>query len=243
MIAPALLVAFAPPSIAQTPTPPAPVPSESREYESRAQIEALAQAAEAGRRTGEAWLLRQRLIKGDFQESDRMVVVMQGTPTPADTYTVRAGKILQFPLFGEVSLEGVLRSELKETITKHLARYLKDPTVRATPLIRVGVLGRVNRQGYYYPAADVILSDVLMMAGGPAADADLGKVVIRRGVDIIWSNTDTRTAIADGLTLDRLHLRAGDEIEVGQKKQLSWMSILPVATGILLLVTSLARLR
>jgi protein involved in polysaccharide export with SLBB domain len=214
-----------------------------REYESREQIEALAKTAEAENRAGEAWLLRQRLLKGDFQESDRMVIVLQNSPTPADTYTVRAGKILQIPRFGEVSLEGVLRSELSETISKHLARFLRDPTVRTTPLIRLGVLGRVNRPGYYYPAADVILSDVLMIAGGPAGDADLNNVVIRRGPDVIWKSADTRTAIADGLTLDRLHLRAGDEIEVSQKKQFSWMSVIPIVSGIVLLVGTSARLR
>jgi protein involved in polysaccharide export with SLBB domain len=214
-----------------------------REYESREQVEALAKRAEAENRAGEAWLLRQRLLKGDFQESDRMVIVLQNTPTPADTYTVRAGKVLQIPRFGEVSLEGVLRSELTETISKHLARFLRDPTVRATPLIRLGVLGRVNRPGYYYPAADVILSDVLMIAGGPAGDADLNSVVIRRGPDVIWKSSDTRTAIADGLTLDRLHLRAGDEIEVGQKRHFSWTSLIPIVSGIVLLVGTIVRLK
>ena len=172
-----------------------------------------------------------------------MVIILQNTPTPADTYTVRAGKILQIPRFGELSLEGVLRSELRDAISRHLAKYLREPIVRATPLIRLGVLGRVNRPGYYYPAADVILSDVLMLAGGPSPDADLTKVVIRRGSDLIWNSSDTRTAIAEGLTLDRLHLRAGDEIEVAPKKQISWMAVLSITSGILVLVTSLARIR
>jgi hypothetical protein len=226
-----------------TAVPPAPPRQGSREYESRDEIEAQAKTAESEKRSGEAWLLRQRLLKGDFQESDRIVIVLQNTPTPADTYTVRSGKVVQFARFGDVSLDGVLRSELNEKISKHLAKFLKDSTVRATPLIRLGVLGRVNRPGYYYPAADVILSDVLMLAGGPVGDADLNKVVIRRGTEIIWKGTDTRTALADGLTLDRLHLRAGDEIEVGQKRQFSWTSVIPIASGIVLLIASLTRLR
>jgi hypothetical protein len=240
-----LSLVVAPGILAQATTPAANGSSRSasREYESREEIEAQAQAAEREKRTGEAWLLRQRLLKGDFQESDRIVIVIQNTPTPADTYTVRAGRVIQIPRFGEVSLDGVLRSELTETISRQLAKFLRDPTVRATPLIRLGVLGRVNRQGYYYPAADVILSDVLMLAGGPAADADLNKLVIRRGPDVIWNNADTRTALADGLTLDRLHLRAGDEIDIGQKKQFSWMSVIPIVSGVLLVVASLARLR
>jgi hypothetical protein len=217
-------------------------PSTSR-YETRQQLEAQAAAAEKAHRTSEAWLLRQRLQNGDFQESDRIVVVMQNTPTPADTYTVRAGRVLILPRFGEVSLAGVLRSEVADRISTYVSRFLRDSTVRATPLVRIGVLGRVGRPGYYNAGADVILSDVLMMAGGPAPDADLRKVVIRRGSDVIWNEENTRTALADGLTLDRLHLRAGDEIEVGVQKQFSWMSILSVVSGVVVLLGALLRFK
>ena len=34
-----------------------------------------------------------------------------------------------------------------------------------------------------------------MLAGGPAPDADLSKVLIRRGTDVIWNALDTRNAL------------------------------------------------
>jgi hypothetical protein len=225
----------------QEPRPVGTGTQSARSFETRAELEARASAAENQHREGEAWLLRQRLRNGDFQESDRVVVVIQDTPTPNDTFTVRAGKVLQFPRFGDVSLEGVLRSELNERISQHLAQFLKEPSVRATPLVRIGVLGKIGRPGYYNAGADVILSDVLMMAGGPLADADLKKIVIRRGDTIIWNATDTRTALADGLTLDRLHLRAGDEIDIEPRRQISWLSILPVVSSAVALIITLAR--
>jgi protein involved in polysaccharide export with SLBB domain len=218
-----------------------PAPSRTGQYETRSELAEQLRRAEAGSRPAEAFLLKQRLEKGDFQESDRILIVLQNVPTPADTYTVRAGRVLELPRFGEVSLQGVLRSELTDRLTTHLAQFIKEPVVRATPLVRIGILGRIGRPGYYYPAADVILSDVLMLSGGPTPDADLSRIIIRRGGDVIWSATDTRTALSDGLTLDRLHLRAGDEVEVGAKKNRSVTSLLPVVSAVSLIAGLLIR--
>src|SRR2546423_607947 len=49
-----------------------------RQFETRAQLDSLANAAEKAHRTGEAWLLRTRLEKGDFQEGDRIWVAVEG---------------------------------------------------------------------------------------------------------------------------------------------------------------------
>jgi protein involved in polysaccharide export with SLBB domain len=233
---------------AQTETP---VPVQARrEFESRAEIEAQAKNAEAQHRTGEAWLLRQRLEKGDFQDGDRIVVHVQGNALmPKDfagipeTTTVRAGKHLEFPLMDDLSLDGVLRSELNDKLTAHFAHYIKDPSVRSTPLVRVAVIGTVGRPGYIYTLADSPLSDVIMQAGGPAADADMAAVVIKRGGDVIWDQQDTRAALADGMSLDRLHLRAGDEINVPAQRNISWPTIISVAVSSIALAFTVFRTR
>lgn len=215
-----------------------------REFETRAEIEAQAKAAEAQHRTGEAWLLRQRLEKGDFQDGDRIVFHLQGnTLMPKDfagipdTLTVRAGRHLEFPNLPDLSLDGVLRSELNDKLTEHFARYIKEPTIRSTPLVRIAILGQVGKPGYMYTLADAPLSDVIMQAGGPAGQADMSGVVIRRGPDVIWDSQDTRAALADGMSLDRLHLRAGDEIVVPQRRDVPWLEVFSVgisATALLL---------
>ena len=46
----------------------------TRDLEDRAALETQAADAEAQHRTSEAWLLRSRLQKGDFQDGDRIVV-------------------------------------------------------------------------------------------------------------------------------------------------------------------------
>jgi hypothetical protein len=214
-----------------------------RELETRAELEAEARTAEQQNRTSEAWLLRTRLQRGDFQEGDRIVVMLLGSTTFNDTILVRVGKMLPLPRMGEVPLEGVLRSELNDRISSHLARFLRDTSVRATPLVRLAVLGQVQRPGFYYTSADVLVSDMLMKAGGPGGDADLNNVVIRRAGDTIWNAKDTRTAMTDGLSLERLHLRAGDELYVNQQKHTNWMGIMQVALSTAALVFTFVRLR
>jgi protein involved in polysaccharide export with SLBB domain len=213
----------------------------TRDFEDRPSLEAQAANAEAQHRTSEAWLLRSRLQRGDFQDGDRIVVKLLGSVTFSDTVTVRSGKMLPLPKMADLPLEGVLRSELNSRLSSHLARYLRDSSAQATPLLRLAVLGAVRSPGYYYTSADLLLSDVVMKAGGPAPNADVGKMVIRRAGETIWGAQDTRTALSDGLSLDRLHLRAGDEVYVAEQRQFNWPLVLQVGATVLGLVVALVR--
>jgi hypothetical protein len=213
-------------------------------FDDREHLEAAARAAEDAHRTSEAWLLRSRLKNGDFQEGDRIVVVFDANPTAVDTMQVRAGKLLQFPRMSELSLEGVLRSELTDQLRQHLGKYMTNPGVRATPLLPVAVLGSIRNPGFYYAPADVVLRDAIMRAGGPSPDADLGKTVIRRSGQVIWNVDDVRTALAEGLSLDRLHMRAGDEIFIPQERKFGLsnvVTILSAAVAVSVAVVQLQR--
>jgi protein involved in polysaccharide export with SLBB domain len=217
------------------------------QFETRAELEKQAKAAEDAHRDQEAWRLRQRLEKGDFQEGDRIVLIPQGMALKAlelpDTLVVRAGRVLQFAKLDELNLAGVLRSELTGKLTAHFGRYVRDPRLLATPLIRLEVSGSVNRPNYYYLSADVLLTDVVIRAGGPSPESDLKKVVVRRGADIIWNEEDVRTALTDGLSLDRLHLRAGDEVFVGKRSQRSYLGLLQTGLATLGVVVAIIRFR
>ena len=218
----------------------------SVELETRAMLEAELAKAEAANRKSEAWLLKQRLEKGDFQDGDRIVVKLLGN-TPligwtGDTITVRAGRMLPLPQLADLPLTGVLRSELNDKLSSHLGKYIRDSSVRATPLLRLAVLGQVRNPNYYYTSADVLLSDLIMKAGGPAGTANMDKLVIRRGTEIIWNEQDARTALNDGISLDRLHLRAGDELYLDDTKgKIDWRLISQIAFPIISLVFTLQR--
>jgi protein involved in polysaccharide export with SLBB domain len=209
-------------------------------FETRNELTAQMDAADARNDRALATLIRTRLGRGDFREGDRIVVRIEGSAGINDTLTVRPGNRLELPQMSDLSLDGVLRSELLPKLTAHVGQYLRNPVVRATALVRVGMLGSVSRPGYYYTSAEVPLSDVLMLAGGPTADADLKKTTIRRGSQTIVDEAKAQVALSQGTSLDMLHMIAGDAVEVGRKSQFNWMmAISSVATlvGILIATT------
>ena len=192
----------------------------------------------------EAYMLRQRLQTGDFLVGDRVVVTVMGEPALSDTAVVRSGTVIQLGKLPALSLQGVLRSELEDHLTRELTQYVREPRVTAIPLLRVAVFGQVLRPGYMHVPADMLLSDLLMRAGGPAGTADLRKAELRRGSERLIAPRDVQTALADGISLDDLHVRSGDELSVPQKRTTSWGTVMQgaaVVTGLLSVAFTLSR--
>lgn len=192
--------------------------------------------ARAGR---DAARLRARLRDGDFQVGDRIILRVANDAALSDTFSVVAGRMLPLRNLATVPLTGVLRSELDEHLQRELAKYFKEPQVTATPLVRVGVLGAVMRPGYYAFSPDIVVTDVVMYAGGPTGEADLARSIVRRGQQELWNRDDFTSAVRQGQTLDEMNFVAGDEIVVGTRKQTNWPAIFQ-ATTVLLAVVGLA---
>ena len=192
----------------------------------------------------EAALIRARLEEGDMRIGDRILLVVEGHQQLSDTFNVVAGRLVVLPEIGQIPLEGVLRSELQAHLTQELGRFIRDPVVRVRALIRVQILGAVERPGFYPVPSDLLLTDVLMLAGGPATGAKIDEIEIRRGSETIWEADALREALIEGRTLDQLSVRAGDGIYVPeQANRLSNLrDILYIVGGIVsivLLATSL----
>jgi hypothetical protein len=226
----------------QAQTERAQTPSALSGYESRAQLITSATAAESQGRSGEARLLRARLQRGDFQEGDRIVIALDTNSSIVDTLQVRAGKILQIKGISDFSVAGILRSELSDSLRQHLSKYLKNPGVRATPLLPIAIMGEVGAPGYYYTPADVVLRDLLMRAGGPGGDADLSKIVIKRSGETIWNVQTVRIALSSGLSIDQLHMQAGDEIVVPKRRGSGVTSVATIISGTVALIYAIAQL-
>lgn len=198
---------------------------------------ALAVGADDARREAkrrEAAVIRERLREGDFRAGDHIALVIEGDSTFDDTVVVRPGRTLSVLSLPEDTLRGVLRSELQSHLAGWITRYYKRATVRATPLIRVGVLGEVNRPGYYRVPADIGISDAIMSAGGPTQRADMPKTVVRRGSRELLSKSAVRRAMAGSVTLDQLGLEEGDELVISMKRERNWMNIATVVSGLVL---------
>jgi hypothetical protein len=180
----------------------------------------------------EADQIRDRLEEGDFQVGDRVTLSVENEPSLTETFIVTDGPILRLPLIRQVNLKGVLRSELEPNLRTQIARFEEDPVVRAQALIRIAIMGGVPRPGFYTPPSDMLLSDVLMQAGGPGTKLD--NISVQRGGKTILTGEQIRDALTEGKTLDQLDVREGDLIKVPQGRGImasiqgafGWLSML-----------------
>jgi protein involved in polysaccharide export with SLBB domain len=152
-----------------------------------------------------------------FQVGDRIALTVEGPQTISDTVVVRDGLILRLTGLGDIPLTGVRRADIQTYLTQQIGKFIRDPVVHATPLVRIAVLGAVSRPGFYTLPSDVLLSDVVMRAGGPAGNADLNRTVVKRGNSEVISSEQVASALTAGRTLDDLHVAPGDQLVVGEK--------------------------
>lgn len=229
----ALLVAAPRPSAAQSRETKRPAD------ESRAQLIERARAADSLGRKQEAFLLQTRLREGDFEVGGRIIATYEGIGlTRADTLIVQTDKILRLGgEMGDLSLKGMLRFELYDSVAARVAKYYRNEVVHVIPLVRLSLSGAVRAPGSHYARGDTPLSDFITRTGSPDGSADLGNVTINRGQQPLWGKQDVQSALADGLTIDGLALEPGDEIVVGARAQGSrWLTVLQIGVPLLTLL-------
>ena len=184
---------------------------------------------------------QRRLAEGDFQAGHRILLFVVGDSALSDTFTVRSDQKLQIPNLPEISLTGVLDSELQAYLATQLAQYIRNPSVRAEALLRVQVNGDVGNPGFYSVRTDTPVSDVIMNAGGPSQSADMNKVELRRGSAVVVQRGGIQTAIQKELTMSDIGARPGDELYVPAKPTGDrWQKIIAVSTAIMGLVWAVA---
>jgi protein involved in polysaccharide export with SLBB domain len=232
----ALLVALgggAGASLAQQPTPAR--ADSTLKSPARAQLQREADSLAAAGKAAEAAAVRQRLTEGDFRPGDRILLTVTGNFSFSDTLPVREGQVVTIGSLPDIPLRGVLRAELNDYMTQQLSRFVREPVVRAQALTRLAVIGSVGRPGFYAVPADILLGDAIMQAGGPSPSADLSRTEVRRGKTVVISRQQVQRAMSEGKTLDRMDVRAGDEIYVPEKKKRDTMALIYAATGLITL--------
>ena len=173
-----------------------------------------------------------RLESGDFGVGDRIVLSIAGETAIPDTLVVEAGPSVDLQAFGVVSLHGVLRSELEERLLAQLRQFIRDPRVEAMSLMRLSVQGAVASPGFYEVPASMLLSEALMVAGGPSSAADLPDLRIERGAQILMEGPDLQESLRMGLSLDQLNLQPGDQVYLPAETSSSWLTIVGAVVGI-----------
>lgn len=159
-------------------------------------------------------VVRNRLTDGDLRPGDGVVLDVRGEPQLSDTFVVDGDLEVVLPDVGAIPLRGVLFSELEPHMRTQIAHYVRDPQVRARPMVRVMVGGAVARPGFYLVPADALISQTLMAAGGVTGDAEMKKLKAMREGYPVLEGPEMQKALTSGMTLDRANLRTGDELFV-----------------------------
>lgn len=221
------------PVAAQTPDPAATVTNAQRSMVTRAELRSALEvidkqlassgysAALRDAKRAEAEAIRDRLAEGDLRVGDLVLIDIVGDVAGLKgTYAVTPVRSIALPGGAEISVRGVLRSEMQAYVTEQLKKYIRDPVVKVTTSIRISIFGAVGKPGLYPAAADLLLGDALMNpGGGPANNARFDKSQIKRGDKVVIDGPEFQAAIREGRTLDQLNLQAGDEIIVAAKPQ------------------------
>lgn len=180
------------------------------------------------RARGDLASLRTRLESGDFQVGDQIIVTVTREEVVVDTATVREGKMVSFSALPDVSLAGLLRSEVQPRLQAHLDRYRKEFTLRVNLLTRLQVSGQIARPGFYSISPDRPVTELIMLAGGPTPLSKLDDVSIRRDRRLIVKPSQWREAARSGTTIAQLGLQTGDDIEIATKRNISATQIIQI---------------
>ncbi|HEX9563820.1 MAG TPA: polysaccharide biosynthesis/export family protein [Gemmatimonadaceae bacterium] len=232
---------------------------EVRRQATRAELEMAAKAAEAAsaqapddktraKLQADAAAIRQRLTNGDFLPGDRILLLVHGDSARSDTFTVRIDRRLPLPEMDDVSLQGVLDSELEAHLRKELSRYIKplppatQLVVTATPLIRLMVQGAIPSPNFYTVPVDKAITDLITEAGGTGgAQAAFDKTVVRRAGEVVMDHRAFADAVRQGKTVGDMALRDGDEVFIPDKASstFNWqtpMAVVSTLSGLYFLI-------
>ncbi len=93
------------------------------------------------------------------------------------TFTVDSSGKINFPLLGEVYVDGLSVSELKDFLTKNLGKsYIRNPQIQVDLIESesksISILGQIVKPGNYILASDMSLMRLISQVGGFTAGAD-----------------------------------------------------------------------
>ncbi|MEP6766239.1 MAG: polysaccharide biosynthesis/export family protein [Gemmatimonadaceae bacterium] len=184
--------------------------------------------------------IKDRLDNGDFHTGDLIVVTvtipnLNPPKTTVDTSTVRANNFISITELPDLSVKGVLKSEIQDKVTALAEKYIKEPKVRVNFTTRVMILGGVVKAGTYNISPDRQLTELVTTAGGGTPTAKLDQLEVKRGAKVILSLNDSKKALVTGKTLEQVGIQPGDEVTIPQRRTFNWQVIVQFA----LLVSSL----
>ena len=177
---------------------------------------------------------------------DQLQIYVLGHPDISSTransdssYTVRPDGKLNFPLVGEIDVNGLTVFEFTNLLTKELSEYIINPmiTVNVAKLgtTRVFVLGEVKNQGMHELTKSHLVLDALGAAGGfTEKSAKKNIYLVRNGVreaDRV-QKLNILNYMKKGDMSQNLILHEGDCLFLTSNHKLTFADILSIANSI-----------
>jgi polysaccharide biosynthesis/export protein len=164
---------------------------------------------------------------GDYRVGigDKLEIAVFGHDDLVKTSEVGVEGTINFPLVGDLKVEGRTVAEIDDELTKRLAsEYLVDPQVNVeVKEFRsqwVTLMGEVRTPGRYALRRNMRLLDVIAEAGGPTKEAGQ-EIAITRHEPKTGKVQQLRVRMDDLLTAnspaDNLDLHHGDIISIGER--------------------------
>lgn len=136
---------------------------------------------------------------------------------PLDTHAVFNGSYpidslgyAEIPVVGKILVGDRKTGDVEEFLSKKLGEYLRDPHLTVTPSVRLTFLGHWVHPGMYFVSPKSTVWDLFRGVGGPTDEANLEKIRVMRGSQII--PLDVLTAFSSGANFRTMGLRSGDII-------------------------------
>lgn len=184
-----------------------------------------------GARRAEAGMLLGALLIGlilsasaaeyTIRPGDVLDVSVLGEPSVSGAATVTPDGKLVLHMVGEIPAAGRTLSQLTQTITAELKKFVRDPqvaiTVRSPRRLLAYVLGQVTHPGAYEMERGWTISQLVAAAGGTAKEAALAKTLVMRKDQTI--PVDLEKVIIEGNASANFLLEPDDIVLVPETKE------------------------
>jgi polysaccharide biosynthesis/export protein len=161
-----------------------------------------------------------------FQSGDLLRITVRGYPEFDTTTVISETGTITVRLVGEISAAGISRSQLVADLKSKLSVYVKTDiypviTVLNALIQKVAVFGAVVRQENYTIGLEASLLQVLAMAGGTTAEADLQHLkIFRNGDRVHFEEVDFTKYISSGNIGGIPTVKPGDTVYVPREENI-----------------------
>ncbi|MCA9732875.1 MAG: polysaccharide biosynthesis/export family protein [Deferribacteres bacterium] len=152
----------------------------------------------------------------------------------SNDYIIDSNGQMLLPLIGQVHISGRTKTELANYLQERYSVYASGLHFITKPLIRVALLGAVQKPGMYLVEPQSSLWELISQAEGPQADADLEKIFISRSGEIVGENLLKKAE--DAYTLEELGVQSGDQVTVLNHKKFDWRVLLSLGSFIISII-------